>query len=403
MSQARGQPTLLEDMTTGTPSHHSRRMRVVIAGGGVAALEVLLALSADAGGLVDITLVADTDTFSYRSLQVGEAFGVGHPRRYPLASLAEEAGARFVKAPLVSVHAGAREVVLGDGATLGYDALLVALGARSVPAFDHGTTFGPGSFEEILDDLRTNFARDVTIVVPRGVLWSLAAYELALMTAGWSDAGDLAVRVVTHEASPLDIFGPEASDVVADVLARAGVEVIAGVDADVPQDGLVRAGSHWLPASRIVSLSLPVGPRLHGVPSTGAGYLDCDQHGRLRSVPAVWAAGDCTAQPIKQGGLASQQADAAATDIARRAGAFTRPRPFRPVLRGLLRTADGPLYLRRSLAADDGGGTVSPEPLWWPPSKVASRRLASHLARLDVEANAARRLPSGGFALTAIR
>jgi sulfide:quinone oxidoreductase len=194
----------------------------------------------------------------------------------------------------------------------------------------------------------------------------------------------------------------EAAAAVAGVLADAGVQLIAGVVPDVAQDGLVRAGDHWLTSSRVVALPVPVGPRLHGVPCTDDGYLDCDQHGRLRGVPGVWGAGDGIAYPIKQGGLAAQQADAAAADIARHAGAPTRPRPFRPVLRGLLRTATGPLYLRRSLVADDGGTTVSREPLWWPPSKVASRRLAGHLGRLDVEATA-QRLPSGGFALTALR
>ena len=375
--------------------------RVVIAGGGVAALEALLALHTDARDLVDVTLVADTDTFAYRSLQVGEAFGLGHPRRYSLASLAENGGARFVHASVASVRAGARELVLGKGERMPYDALLLALGASSVPAFDHGETFAPGAFEEILDDLRSDFAGDIAIVVPRGVSWSLAAYELALMTATVGD--DVSVHVVTHEAGPLDVFGPQASSAVADVLRRAGVEVIAAVNPDVPADGLVRAGDRWLTASRVVSLPVPVGPRLHGVPSTADGYLDCDQHGRLRSTPAIWAAGDGTAQPIKQGGLASQQADAAAADIARLAGAATRPRPFRPILRGLLRTANGPLYLRRALDADDDGVTVAGEPLWWPPSKVASRRLSTQLARLDAEATAGRRLPSGGFALTAIR
>ena len=361
--------------------------RVVIAGGGVAALEALLALRADAGGLVDVTLVADTDTFSYRSLQVAEPFGAERPSRYPLAALAENLGARFVRASIASVSAGARELRLHDRSPIPYDALLLALGARSVPAFDHGVTFTPASFEEILDDLRADFAGDLTIVVPAGVTWSLAAYELALMTATWNL--HVAVRVVTHEAHPLEIFGAEAANAVGGVLERAGVELVTGVEPDVPQDGLVRAGDHWLRAGRVVSLPVPVGPRLIGVPSTPDGYLDSDQHGRLRTVPGVWAAGDGTAQPIKQGGLAAQQADAAAADIARRAGAPIRPRPFRPVLRGLLRTAEGPLYLRRSLAADDGAVTISHEPLWWPPSKVASRRLSAHLARLDIAAGVA--------------
>src|SRR5436190_199146 len=92
-----------------------------------------------------------------------------------------------------------RVVIAGGG--------VAALEARGVPAFDHGVTFGPGSFEDVLDDLRSDFAGDVAIVVPRGVSWSLPAYELALMTASWSDARGVAVRVVTHEQAPLDIFG----------------------------------------------------------------------------------------------------------------------------------------------------------------------------------------------------
>jgi sulfide:quinone oxidoreductase len=377
------------------------RTRVVIAGGGIAALEALLALHADARGLVDVTLVANTDTFTYRSLQVGAPFGVGHPRRYPLPALVADAGGTFVEASVASVRAGARELLLGDGDKIEYDALLLALGARSVPAFDHGVTFGPGSLEDVLDDLKTDFADDITIIVPEGATWSLAAYELALMTAAWNSS--IAVRLVTHEPAPLAIFGDQASDAVADVLERAKVELVAGVKTDVPQDGVVRAGERWISTARVVSLPVPAGPRLRGVPSTPDGYLDSDQHGRLRSAPAVWAAGDGTAQPIKQGGLAGQQADAAAADIARHAGAPTRPRPFRPVLRGLLHTAEGPLYLRRALAGDDGAVTVSNEPLWWPPSKVASRRLAGHLARLDAAVDAGQRLSSGGFDLAALR
>ena len=377
------------------------KTRVVIAGGGVAALEALLALQTDARDLVDITIVADTDAFTYRSLQVGEAFGVGRPRRYPLASLVGNVGAEFVQSRVTSIRVGARELMLADGAAIGYDALLLALGAPSIPAFDHGVTFAPGSYEEILRDLQDDFAEDVTVVVPRGATWSLAAYELALMTAACNPA--ISVRVVTHETTPLEIFGNEAARVVTGVLQRANVELVSGVIADVPQDNVVRAGPRILRTARVVSLPVPLGPRLHGVPSTADGYLSCDQHGRLRSAPAVWGAGDGTTQPIKQGGLASQQADAAAADIARIAGAPTRPRPFRPVLRGLLRTANGPLYLRRALAVDDGAATTSDEPLWWPPSKVASRRLAAHLARLDVAVHGGRGMASRSARLPAAR
>src|SRR5690242_15364600 len=157
--------TLLGDMTAARDSNLPRRTRVVLAGGGVAALEAMLALRGAARDLVDVTLVANTDTFAYRSLEVGEAFGVGRPHRYPLAALVAGVGGRFVQESIASVRVGARELLLADGDRLPFDALLLALGARSVPAFEHGVTFSLDSFEETLDDLREQFAQDVTIVV----------------------------------------------------------------------------------------------------------------------------------------------------------------------------------------------------------------------------------------------
>ena len=60
----------------------------------------------------------------------------------------------------------------------------------------------------------------------------------------------------------------------------------------------------------------------------------------------VWAAGDVTSFPIKQGGLAAQQADIAARSIAADAGARVPLEPFQPVLRGALITGDAPEFLR---------------------------------------------------------
>jgi len=90
--------------------------------------------------------------------------------------------------------------------------------------------------------------------------------------------------------------------------------------------------------------------------------------------------------PVKQGGIAAQQADAAATAIASDAGASVRPAAFRPVLRGLLLTGGAPLYLRAELASDRAPtarrlrGEVSARALWWPPGKVAGRYLAPYLS-----------------------
>jgi len=98
-------------------------------------------------------------------------------------------------------------------------------------------------------------------------------------------------------------------------------------------------------------------------------------------VPNVFAAGDATTCPIKQGGVATQQADATAETIAAELGADVVPRPFRPVLRGMLLTGDAPLYLRAEVSGGRGAHSpASEDPLWWPPAKIAGRHLAPYLA-----------------------
>ena len=90
-----------------------------------------------------------------------------------------------------------------------------------------------------------------------------------------------------------------------------------------------------------------------------------------------------TTFPVKQGGIAAQQADAAAEAIAADLGAIPEARPFRPVLRGLLLTGGAPRYLRHEVSGGRGEtSTVSLEPLWWPPAKIVGRHLAPFLARL---------------------
>jgi sulfide:quinone oxidoreductase len=107
----------------------------------------------------------------------------------------------------------------------------------------------------------------------------------------------------------------------------------------------------------------------------------------------VYVAGDASTYAIKQGGLAAQQADLVVADVVRRAGGEA-PEPEGLVLRGLLRTADGPRYLRAELADVDGTSTFSNEPLWWPPSKIAAHWLAPYLARIDVEQPSAKQTPA---------
>ena len=70
------------------------RYRVLIAGGGVAALEAMVALRRLAEERVDIELLAPDRDFFYRPLAVAEPFGAGEAFRFDLRALATGCGAR---------------------------------------------------------------------------------------------------------------------------------------------------------------------------------------------------------------------------------------------------------------------------------------------------------------------
>jgi sulfide:quinone oxidoreductase len=142
----------------------------------------------------------------------------------------------------------------------------------------------------------------------------------------------------------------------------------------------------------VVALPQLAGPRLSGLPHDANGFIPIDHHCQVAGEIDVWAAGDATSFPVKQGGIAAQQADAAAEAIAARAGAPIRPSPFRPVLRGLLLTGMVPRFLRAQ--AGTAASAIDTEPLWWPPAKIVGRHLApflaAHLGLSEVLPDAAR-------------
>jgi sulfide:quinone oxidoreductase len=348
--------------------------RVVVAGGGVAGMEAVLALRELAGERIDITMLAPESTFAYRPMAVAVPFGRGHVQRLPLADFARETGTRLVRGALTAVEPG--RALTSTGAALPYDALLVAVGAWSEPAVPGATTWTPELDREVmgglLADVEEGYAKRIAFVVPDGAGWPLPAYELALMTA-WDarDMGqdDVEVVISTPEDAPLAIFGDEASASLREDLQEAGVTVRTGAHDASGLDGM-----------RLVALPRAAARKIDGLPRDERGFVPVDAHGRVLGLDGVWAAGDCTAFPIKQGGLAAQQAGAAAASIAERAGADVVPEPFSPVLRGVLLTGRGRRWIRRSLEMAGDHGEAQRRALWWPPTKVAGEHLAPYLA-----------------------
>jgi sulfide:quinone oxidoreductase len=385
------------------PHPDARPLRVVVAGAGVSGLETMVALRGMVGHRVALTLVAPQDDFTVHALEVFEAFGLGRAQRYPIAALAADLDAAFHHDAVARVESDDRVVRLQSGDELVYDRLVLAVGAFPRPAYEHGLCFKRAhdaeAFDGVVADLRGGRAERIAIVVPPGCTWTLPAYELALMTAALAKPRQL--TLVTSEIEPLSVFGPPAAEWVRSALEDAGVELLAGVRATVPHSTSVELSpGASLACDRVVHLPLLSGPNCPGVPCDADGFIVVDDTFGVRDDDDLFAVGDATAGPYKQGGLAAQQADMVAEQIAWQLGAEHPPRPYRPVMRGLLRTADGPRYLRAEPPGEPTSAEVSDQCLWWPASKVAARWLTPWLATREVERRpppTLRKLPTGGI------
>jgi sulfide:quinone oxidoreductase len=205
------------------------------------------------------------------------------------------------------------------------------------------------------------------------------------MTARAAPRSDLAL--ITHEEEPLAVFGGEVSGVLRSFIEDAGIELLTSTEAIVSETGgtVVIPGRRFQ-ADAIVSLPQLIGPYLDGLPADQDGFITTDEYMAVDGVAHVFAAGDCTAQPIKQGGLATQQADIAAIGIAQRAGAHVFPHPFRRDLYAKLQTTGPPWYFGRK--GDEPSYAWEGMPAW-PPSKVDGSYLAPWLAHDDAIQGAA--------------
>jgi sulfide:quinone oxidoreductase len=380
------------------------QLRVVIAGGGVAAVETLLALRELAGRQIALTVVSPEREFLYRPVTVAEAFDRGEARSYPITDIVGNGAGRVVWDSLRAVESNARIAITSGGDRIGYDALVVTAGAVARDPLPGALTFrgraDVPALRALLRKLVEGSAGSVALTLPSERMWTLPAYELALMTAAHlQERGSSApVWLVTPEEEPLQLFGPAAARAIGPLLKARGIRLrTASRPALVRKRALVLAGGSQVYADRVITLSQLEGPRLPGLPHDSQGFIPVDAHGRVNGLGAVYAAGDVTSFPLKQGGLATQQADAVAEMIAAGLGVPITPKPFSPVLRGLLLTGGAPLYLRaepqrlprqatvaieaaRYHAARRDASAAAGQPLWWPPAKIAGRYLGPFLA-----------------------
>ncbi len=341
----------------------ANRSRVVIAGGGVAGLEAAIALGDLAGERVEVEMLSPQENFVYRPYAVGEPYGTSHAFRYDLRRLTDRCGAAFHLDSIVSVDEESRRARTQDGEEIPYDHLIVACGSRLLAGTPGAVTFwgvpDDRRVHDLVRGLRERRLRRVAFTMPGGCSWALPLYELTLLAASeLSKAGieDASLVLVTPEEAPLYLFGRRASDRVAELLAERGIEVIAGAHPVAFDDGRLRiAPGAAVEADAVLSLPRIEGRRIAGVPHDPDGFVAVDDHGRVRELQHVFAAGDVTDFPVKQGGIATQQADVVAQAIAAELGCAVAAKPFDPILRGVLWAGGEPMYLSGDLAGGLGG------------------------------------------------
>lgn len=348
---------------------------VLIAGGGIAGLEAVLALrEATRPEPVAIEMISPAEEFEIAPLSVAEPFGAGAAPRVRLEAFCNEHNATFTQDALSEVWPEQQRLLTDSGVEVPYDALLLCPGARRHVVMPDALTFRGGgdtaAMEELIEAASEAGGGRMAFVVPAEVNWPLPLYELAMLVADRLRGKDVELVFITHESAPLEVFGESVSARVDQILREGGIELRTGES--FASTG-TRPGANWI----VTIPSLDV-PEIPGLPQGSHGFIPVDSRMRVPGTQRVWAVGDVTWSPLKQGGIAAQQADIAAADIANFAGVGIEVPPYVPVLRAALFTADGPYYLRAGTPDEDGEQRA---PLWWPPAKVAGRLLAPYLAK----------------------
>src|SRR4051794_20588765 len=279
-------------------------LHVVVAGGGVGAVEALLALRDLGEGALRLTVVAPEERFVLKALSTAEPFALGRADIGALSDIATELRAELHRASVTAVDPERQVVRCSDDTEIAYDELIVSPGARRRAAFPSGITFGLGeplALNGLLADLEQGYTRSVAFVVPAGVTWSLPLYELALLAAAQvrGMGQEIQLSFVTPEPAPLAIFGPEASAAVTELFDEAGIALYCGADAAVGRDRIHLAGDEQeIAVERVVSLPRLEGPRIPGLPADSEGFIPVDAFCRVAGSPHVYAIGDAADLPI---------------------------------------------------------------------------------------------------------
>jgi NADH:ubiquinone reductase (H+-translocating) len=289
--------------------------RVLVLGSGFAGLWAALggARRLDELGVpqdaVDVTVISSQPFHDIRVRNYEADLSVC---RIPLQDLLDPAGVSHITAEVTGIDVAAATVSTADGATLGYDRLVVALGSRVVKpdlpglaefGYDVDTYNGAMKLQAHIRDLGQQPADPATataVVVGAGLTGIEIANELPKML---SDAlgAEVTPRVILVDHNPYvgSDMGESARPVIEKALAENKIDAITGVGVTaVDERSVTLSSGDVVPASTVVwCAGMRANPLTaqFGVPCDRLGRLLVDDYLRVKSIAGVFAAGDVAA------------------------------------------------------------------------------------------------------------
>ena len=288
---------------------------VVIAGAGFAGLAAAAGAARkldELGATNDVRLIV-VDQNDYHSIRVRNYEDDLAPSLVPLSKVLEPIGVEHVRAKVVDIDTGSREVRLHteQGAqALSYDRLVYTLGSHVVrpnfPGADYLHDIDTYPAAECmnlhlrrLSALESFDGQFTVVVVGAGLTGIELASELPtrlLQLAGASRAQSVRVILVDASSQAAQSMGNEAQAVIAQALSDLKIEVRCGwLVRAVSKDGVEFEGGEFIPAATVVWCAGMRAPSLGSRISSSldaAGRVSVDHFMRVTGTPNVFAAGD---------------------------------------------------------------------------------------------------------------
>lgn len=309
------------------------KKNVTIVGGGLGGLEAALYLRKRLPReQADVVLISDRPEFVFKPYLNYVPFGLQPADlAFNLSELAKGHGFHFRQG---TAHAANPETqtLRVNGASLSYDTLFVATGATAGPEtvpglHTHGYMLGRESemrrlrkaLRELCKDAKSGATSRIAFLVPPGCQWAGALYELAFMLSTWLDWKGVREHVdlmlMTPEARFMNAFGPGVHESLQQELRERGIGARRHQHPERAEKGaLIFPEKGRLPFDLLIAAPASVATvRWGALPTDEQGFLRTDLASRqVEDHPSVYAVGDASDYPVKQGFLALLQADAAA-------------------------------------------------------------------------------------------